>query len=539
MSESGPPVTAADLLRDPVWQAIITSPPPPAPRTPQLVTPQDLLADPAWMQIITNPPPSRPRLPIRIVTAPPLPVALRNPAQPLPPTVPSAGVDRRKLLRFGIAAAGTLAATGAIASSTTLHSPDAPAPIEPPRATPPPVATEKPLRRPPEPEKSTKPGECRAQFLWSDFDFYDPGGKRPEVVRVDPNNTPLTKQEVEKLAQSFEVTGYGPKQATFLANSPFGPVIVNQKDAAIYTESSPLKEVRLKEGFGINLNEVDSLPQALELGASAVRIDLGEANSNDLAKYKVDIENAMKMGVKLNIIFRPTKLDADPAKKVKIITDSIDAVAGIIGGYKNLNIELGNEPDAGPFWEGHDLKTFAEFAKIASDHVMARFGKEVKIVMAALVEQGKTLDYLTELEKAGIKLSDMYFGFHAYQDVVDTAYRLTEITKVLQLKGIRQQGRIIATEIGCQDKNKANLPDMIQKLRENNVTETYIYTLVDPPSTSEHRGFGLTYTLASTTGVRPKSYGKMRDYYPIQQFSQTLRPTSPERTYNTLNKTIS
>lgn len=444
----------------------------------------------------------------------------------------------------------TAAAAGGALVATTLAARNLSLPIAPttesrtrPTRTPlSPTYTPEPT---PPPAPPRRPDESRGEFFGKHFENFkdERGGTYPQVIDAE-TNTPLPPEQLGRVfGPGFEILGYGPRLGTFLVASfpsPFDKnrkqYIVSQKDAFVNTiDVGPLKEVKLKEGIGINLNEKDSLQLGLELGISRVRINLDEGKPEDLAKFQKDIEEAKKLGIKLNILFQPHQ-----PEDLKVLQDRLDSIFALLGDYQNVSFELGNEPDAGDYWKDNNLETFAEFVKTASDYIQNKRGRNAPIIIAALIRRDREPfeRLLGHLQAKNVRLADFYFGLHAYGESTDITMRLSYMIPALERRGIRAAaGRIVATEIGVQEEDKSSLFSMLSLLRERGIRETYIFSLVDPSFSTPDRGFGFVFRSPNPPGA-PNYYGKLRQFYLLQQFIQTLPGTPNEQTYDTLNKTI-
>ncbi len=170
----------------------------------------------------------------------------------------------------------------------------------------------------------------------------------------------------------------------------------------------------------------------------------------------------------------------------------------LMSSHPGALVELGNEMDnrtpGYEFWQSDDpYNTFAHFIKVCQDHIYQK-DPSYQPIVGALVDVVNTETLLTAMVNAGVNLSHLQYGVHAYQSSEDLPNRLWQMRKAF--KKFNVSPKIHCTELGAQYPylQKGVLLNMIQRAYQTEVESIIIHQLYDHPEGGQTYGFGVVST---------------------------------------------
>lgn len=305
----------------------------------------------------------------------------------------------------------------------------------------------------------------------------------------------LSQPHLRAGRQWVEVVGYAdnyqflvrPLQSTHTLRLPI---------ESVHIETLPTWHVRQNSRIGIR-NDWDTLvPYVPLIGAGHMRIDIGKGDL--LSKQLPLIQAAEKHNIHTLLVFNPQKWSGE-AQLISLL----QPLLYLLTKYTHIALELGNEPDNTgiPFWEHHDLASFARFIKVASEYIfMHRPDIPVIIGANAYATSIPILKYYLTQEK--VRTNKCLFALHGYETV-------EEVDKMIQAMGhITDKEHIWFTELGTNKPRKEIMEALIQEALHY-AARIYIHELPDT------QGYGY---------VNMGTYKPEIDFYTIQYATQLHLP---------------
>lgn len=326
-----------------------------------------------------------------------------------------------------------------------------------------------------------------------------------------------TKVKLPNNIGEFEIRGYGTRlryKIFIPATNQFFEVPIDQVKII---QGEPLLEAEIAPNnfIGIRADQPELIKEAKKMGASKVRINLQgcqlERDDSFSLGCKSAIKEAINNKMEIILVFHPDR----PLPRAEML-ERLEYLFSdwVVDGYKNITLELGNEPDNGhiPFWENRNLGTFTEFIKQAAEVIRVDLKREdIKLIIGALVNQDNTDSLLNELSQKGVNLKGFALAVHAYQDVSDLETRLSKVKVSLQKRELKMP--IWVTELGVANYDKNALVPMLNFA--TSTPEIQAVLLHELPDHEDNFGF-----------INPQTRQYYPSYYLIQRYSQLYRATN-------------
>ncbi len=245
------------------------------------------------------------------------------------------------------------------------------------------------------------------------------------------------------------------------------------------TEGYPFSDVVTNLAIGVRLDDPNLMANVPRMGAGTVRVDgdIEDLGGNSVFESAIYAAEAQK--VQPLIVFNPTWPRKDDYIR--------DKIGSILARHPGAAIELGNEPDntVVSFWAGQDLVSFTHFVMTALGVIWERSwrnGGTTPVVLAGLTWITNQRRYLETLRDGGVNFDNPFlrFGFHSYQSVEDTRYKLEVIDASFRNTGLTKPP-LWLTEVGVTypGRPKWIALDMVSTALQYGTERAYVHTLVD------------------------------------------------------------
>lgn len=417
--------------------------------------------------------------------------------------------NKRKLL-IGVAA------TAAVVSLSKIGLPSLENPPQPSTNIQTEAQTKPIFNQPPEPAtEQPKKTELPKRVVLGTFetDKRNPKAGNSDIYILGTD----TKVKLPNNIGEFEIRGYGTRlryKIFIPATNQFFEVPIDQVKII---QGEPLLEAEIAPNnfIGIRADQPELIKEAKKIGASKVRINLQGCQLERDDSFSLGCKSAIKEAIDNNmeviLVFHPDR----PLPRAEML-ERLEYLFSdqVVDGYKNITLELGNEPDNGhiPFWEHRNLGTFTEFIKQAAEVIRVDLKREdIKLIIGALVNQDNTDSLLNELSQKGVNLKGFALAVHAYQDVSDLETRLSKVKGSLQKRGLKMP--IWVTELGVANYDKSALVPMLNFA--TSTPEIQAVLLHELPDHEQDFGF-----------LNPITKERYPSYYLIQRYSQLHRASS-------------
>lgn len=289
---------------------------------------------------------------------------------------------------------------------------------------------------------------------------------------VPETNNPTNLQPSPKTVEVLNPTGKG----RFLVKTPTDNLEIPLDQLEIQGNLSWSNRTFRLPWLGFDCAQPDLIGKIPEIGAGAVRIPIEQADEkffNEHPYVQKAIQAARNNELRIMLLYNPGKYVTPQETETRM-----DKVANILGGYKNVSFEIGNEPDLDWFWKTANLDSFSQFIAETSPILKQKMPYAEQII-GGVSQREAILPLLQALRRNGVNPNNFSVGVHAYNSSAEVQAR----TKILQNE-LDPKTKLIFTEIGwnqSQDDKGEKVISMIEAGKTLGVKEFYIFQLRNIP----------------------------------------------------------